>query len=201
MDQARAEDPTRRWTLLGQSMGSFVALDWALENPGRVERLVLCAPPFQLGFRPSMLKVKAAQLLVRFWPGFSQGNMILPSMLSHDQAVVREHMEDPLVHYRITARLFFEFQMMRASLQRRARELKVPTLILHGGDDPVATASGSERWATLAPKGMVEVRLYPGLYHEVLNELERDDIIASMIGWLERPVPSGGASTPLSASR
>jgi alpha-beta hydrolase superfamily lysophospholipase len=201
MDRAREEDPARRWTLLGQSMGSFVAVDWALENPGRVERLVLCAPPFQLGFRPSMLKVKAAQVLVRFWPGFSQGNMILPSMLSHDQAVIREHMEDPLVHYRITARLFFEFQMMRASLQRRAPDLKTPTLILHGGDDPVAMASGSERWAALAPRGLVDVRLYPGLYHELLNELERDDIIASMIGWLEQPFSARGASTPLPANR
>jgi alpha-beta hydrolase superfamily lysophospholipase len=201
MDRARAEEPERRWTLLGQSMGSFVALDWALENPGRVERLILCAPPFQLGFKPSMLKVKAAQALVRFWPGFSQGNMILPSMLSHDQAVIREHMEDPLVHYRITARLFFEFQMMRAALQRRAPELKVPTLILHGGEDPVAVAAGSERWAQLAPPGMVDVRVYPGLYHEVLNELERDDIIAAMIDWLERPAPAAGASRPTPSSR
>jgi alpha-beta hydrolase superfamily lysophospholipase len=202
MDRARAEEAACRWTLLGQSMGAFVALDWAIENPGRVDRLVLCAPPFQLGFRPSMIKVKAAQALVRFWPGFSQGNMILPSMLSHDQAVVREHMEDPLVHYRISARLFFEFQAMRASLHRRAPGLSVPTLILHGGDDPVALASGSERWAKLAPAGMVEVRVYPGLYHEVLNELERDDIIAAMIDWLERPAPAAArASRPLPSSR
>jgi acylglycerol lipase len=143
-----------------------------------------------------MLKVKAAQALVRFWPGFSQGNMILPSMLSHDQAVVREHMEDPLVHYRISARLFYEFQTMRASLQRRAGDLKTPTLILHGGDDAIAAPEGSERWARLAPAGMVTVRVYPGLFHEVLKEVERDEIIASMIEWLERP-----ASAPPEASR
>jgi len=197
MDRAQAENPTRRWTLLGQSMGAFVALDWALENPGRIERLILCAPPFQLAIRPSMLKVKAAQALVRFWPGFSQGNMILPSMLSHDQAVVREHMEDPLVHYRISARLFYEFQLMRASLQRRASELKTPTLVLHGGDDPIAAAEGSERWARLAPAGLVTVRVYPGLFHEILKEVERDEIIASMIDWLEHPVAAREASRPL----
>lgn len=201
MDRAQAENPTRRWTLLGQSMGAFVALDWALESPGRIERLILCAPPFQLAIRPSMLKVKAAQALVRFWPGFSQGNMILPSMLSHDQAVVREHMEDPLVHYRISARLFYEFQLMRASLQRRAPELKTPTLVLHGGDDHIAAAEGSERWARLAPAGLVTVRVYPGLFHEILKEVERDDIIASMIDWLERPVAAREASRPLPSTQ
>ncbi len=212
MDRAHAEAPDRTWTLLGQSMGSFIALDWALEHPARVERLVLCAPPFQLGFRPSLLKVKAAQAIARFWPGFSQGNMILPSMLSHDQAIVRAHMEDPLVHYRISARLFLEFQMMRGSLQRRAGDLRVPTLVIQGGEDHVAAPEGTQRWVGLAPKGLVELRLYPGLYHEVLAEVGREAIISDLIDWLERPAAAGapaassaernvGASTPPRASR
>jgi len=189
MDRARAAAPGRRWSLLGQSMGAFVALDWALENPGRVERLILCDPPFQLALRPSMIKVKAAQLLVRVWPGFSQGNMILPSMLSHDPEVVREHAMDPLVHYRITARLFLEFQAMRSSLRKRAGVLSTPTLLLHGGADPIATPEGSQRWAASARPGVVTLRLYPNLYHEVLKEVGRDEIIASMIAWLEDDPP------------
>lgn len=205
MDRAHAAAPDRTWTLLGQSMGSFIALDWALEHPARVERLVLCAPPFQLGFRPSLLKVKAAQALVRFWPGFSQGNMILPSMLSHDQAIVRAHMEDPLVHYRITARLFLEFQFMRASLMKRVGDLKTPTLVLQGGEDHVADPAGTQKWVKMAPKGLVELRFYPGLYHEVLAEVGRTEIIASLIDWLETPcaaaASTGGASTPRPASR
>jgi alpha-beta hydrolase superfamily lysophospholipase len=206
MDRAHAAAPDRTWTLLGQSMGSFVALDWALEHPARVERLVLCAPPFQLGFRPSFLKVKVAQAIARFWPGFSQGNMILPSMLSHDQAVIRAHMEDPLVHYKITARLFLEFQFMRASLMKRVGELKTPTLVLQGGEDHVADPLGSERWVKMVPEGMAELRLYPGLYHEVLAEVGRAEIIASLIDWLEKPPAARGraaegAATPRRASR
>ena len=185
MDRAASEAPARRWSLLGQSMGAFVALDWTLANPGRVERLVLCAPPFQLAFRPSLLKVKAAQLLVRVWPGFSQGNMILPSMLSHDPEVVREHAMDPLVHYRITARLFLEFQAMRSSLRKRARELSTPTLLLQGADDPITAPEGSQRWAESARPGIVTLRIYPGLYHEVLKEVGREKIIESLIDWLE----------------
>jgi len=185
MDRAKAAQPSRRWSLLGHSMGAFVALDWALLNPGRLERLVLSAPPFQLAFRPSMLKVKAAQLLVRVWPGFSQGNMILPSMLSHDPEVVREHAIDPLVHYRITARLFLEFQAMRSMLRKRARDLSIPALLLHGGADPIAAPEGTQRWAEAAPPGIVTLRLYPGLYHEVLKEVGREKIIASTIDWLE----------------
>jgi alpha-beta hydrolase superfamily lysophospholipase len=190
MDRATAELPGRRWSLLGQSMGAFVVLDWALANPGRVERLILCAPPFQLAFRPSMIKVKAAQLLVRFWPGFSQGNMILPSMLSHDQEVVRAHAADPLVHYKISARLFLEFQAMRTSLHRRSGDLRTPTLLLQGAEDHIAAPEGSRRWAGETRPGVVTLRIYPGLFHEVLWEVDRDAIIASMIDWLEAPPAS-----------
>jgi alpha-beta hydrolase superfamily lysophospholipase len=191
MDRARSERPERRWSVLGQSMGALVALDWALDHPERVERLILCAPPFQLVIRPSMIKVRAAQVLVRFWPGFSQGNMILPSMLSHDPEIVRAHMNDPLVHYRITARLFFEMQASRAAAARRARDLKQPTLLLHGGADPIADASGSARWARSTPDAIVTLRLYPGLYHEPLAETDRVQIISSMIDWLETPSAAG----------
>ena len=193
MDRARGEQPDRRWSILGQSMGALVALDWTLDHPDRVDRLILCAPPFQLVIRPSMLKVRAAQFLVRFWPGFSQGNMILPSMLSHDPEIVRAHMEDPLVHYRISARLFFELQASRAAAARRARELKHPTLLLHGGADPIADATGSARWARATPDAIVTLRLYPGLYHEPLAETDRAQIISSLIDWLEEPSPRAGA--------
>lgn len=190
MDRARAASPARRWSLLGQSMGALVALDWTLRHPDRVDRLILCAPPFALAIRPNMVKVRAAQLLVRVWPGFSQGNMILPSMLTHDQEIVRIHASDPLVHYKISARLFLEFQAMRASLQRRVKELRTPTLLLHGQSDPIADSRGSEAWAQAAPKGLVTLRLYPGLLHEVLNEVGRAGIIASMIDWLDaKPAP------------
>jgi lysophospholipase len=171
--------------LLGQSMGAFVALDWTLAHPSLLRGLVLCAPPFEVVLKPTMLKVRAAQLAARFWPGFTQGSTILPTMLSHDQEVVRAHAVDPLVHYRISARLFFEFQRMRYALIRSAPKLSVPTLILHGGADPIAAVAGSERWARTAPAGRVTLRVYPGLLHEILNEVERPRVLSDLGGWLE----------------
>jgi len=38
MDRAHGERPDRRWTILGQSMGALVALDWALDHPDRGTR-------------------------------------------------------------------------------------------------------------------------------------------------------------------
>jgi alpha-beta hydrolase superfamily lysophospholipase len=176
--------------ILGQSMGAFVALDWALLHPRDLRALVLCGAPFEVVLRPSMLKVKMAQLAAKIWPKFSQGNTILPSMLSRDQEIVRAHSIDPLVHYRISARLFFEFQKMRMELMRRASELPVDTLVIHGGADPIASVVGAQRWAARTPDGRVTCRFYPGLLHEVLNELERKDVLHDVVGWLDRVIPA-----------
>jgi len=176
-------------TLLGHSMGSFVSFDWSLRNPGRVQSLVLSAPPFELVLRPSMIKVKAAQLAARFWPGFSQGNMILPSMLSHDPEMIHAHANDPLVHYKISARLFLEFQKIRASLARSAPRLSSDALLLQGGNDPVAAPSGATRWAREATPGRLTLRLYPGFLHEVLHETERARVLADLGDWLDLKQP------------
>ena len=176
--------------ILGQSMGAFVALDWALGHPRDLRALVLCGAPFEVVLRPSMLKVKAAQLAAKIWPRFSQGNTILPSMLSRDQEIVKAHSLDPLVHYRISARLFFEFQKMRMELMRRASELPVDTLVIHGGADPIASVVGAQRWAARTPDKLCTCRFYPGLLHEVLNELERKDVLHDVVGWLDRVIPA-----------
>jgi alpha-beta hydrolase superfamily lysophospholipase len=180
--------------ILGQSMGAFVALDWALGHPRDIRALVLCGAPFEVVLKPSMIKVKAAQLAARIWPRFSQGNTILPSMLSRDPEVVRAHSVDPLVHYKISARLFFEFQRMRMELIRRAGDLPVDTLIIHGGADPISSVVGAQRWAARAPEGRVTCRLYPGLLHEVLNELEREEVMRDVLEWLEGVMPGGAAA-------
>ena len=194
--------PDLPWALLGQSMGALIALDWSLANPSAIRALVLCAPPFELALRPSMLKVYAAQAVVRFWPRFSQGTAIAPSMLSHDPEVVRAHRSDPLVHYRMSARLFLEFQTVRHALAHRARDVAVPTFVVQGAADPVTRASGTARWARAVGAGRAVYREYPGLLHEVLNEPEGPAVLEEIGRWLEGVLPrSGGDARPPALNR
>ena len=200
----RGGDGVRRWALLGHSLGALIALDWADRNPSGVDALVLSAPPFELSLRPSALKVHAARLLGRLWPGFSQSNQIPPSLLSHDPEVVRAHRADPYVHFRISARLFLEFQAMRRALARVAGTHSIPTLLIQGGADPVTSCLGSARWARAAKPGVVTYKEYPGLFHEVLNEPEGAAILDEIIAWLKQilsaPRQEGRAASNISTA-
>jgi acylglycerol lipase len=62
--------------------------------------------------------------------------------------------------------------------------ITVPTLILYGTEDRLAPPAGSEM--LLARIGAKDKRAtaYPGLFHEILNEPERDAVLAEIRGWL-----------------
>jgi lysophospholipase len=199
MDVLRGDEPAeRRWALLGHSMGGLIALDWANQNPSKVDALVLSAPPFELSLHPAAIKVHAARLIGLLWPGFSQSNQIPPSLLSHDPEVIRAHRADKLVHFRISARLFLELTRMRRALTSVAATHSIPTLIIQGGADPVTSGAGCAAWAKKAKSGVVTYREYPGLFHEVLNEVEGPAILDDVILWLKQAI--GGARQEPSSS-
>src|SRR5260221_13173690 len=92
----RKEDGGRRWALLGHSLGALIALDWSVVNPGRVDALVLSAPPFELSLHPAAIKVHAARLVGLLWPGFTPSNASPPPRLSHDPQRSRARRAHPL---------------------------------------------------------------------------------------------------------
>lgn len=196
MEVLQGQLGARRWAFLGHSMGALVALDWTDRNPGRAQALVLSAPPFELSLHPSSAKVHAARAIGLVWPGFSQGNGIPPSLLSHDPEVIRAHRSDPLVHFRISARLFIEMQNVRRELAQGAPKHALPTLVIQGGADPVTSRVGSAAWARSAPLGVVTYREYPGLFHEVLNEPEGPAILEEVMAWLKAALNHAGPASP-----
>jgi len=200
MEVLRQDGGARRWALLGHSLGALIALDWAYRNPRLVDALVLSAPPFELSIRPDAIKVHAARLIGLLWPGFSQSNQIPPSLLSHDPEVIRAHRADPLIHFRISARLFLEFQRMRRYLAGIAASNTIPTLIVQGGADPVTSCAGCATWAKTAKDGLVTYKEYPGLFHEVLNEPQGGAILDEIIVWLKQVLSRPRQEPPADSS-
>ncbi len=185
IERVSPEGDGRPLGLMGHSMGSLVALDWAIAHPSRTRALVLSAPPFELAMKPLVFKVWLARIAEFVVPALTQSNQIPPSLLSHDPEVVRAHRRDPLVHHRVSARLYVEYIRNRRRLFESAGTLAVPTLVIQGGADPVASAPATARWAERAPRGRATLRLYPGLYHEVLNEYEGPAILEELASWVE----------------
>ncbi len=71
-------------------------------------------------------------------------------------------------------------QRLPAALPR----LSVPLLVLRGTDDPICPLAGSVMGYEAVSSADKTLRRYPGLYHEVYNEPEREQILTDLIFWL-----------------
>jgi len=102
--------------------------------------------------------------------------------------VVDRYKQDPLVHDRVS---FGMAKNLMDSIQwifEHAGQLSIPLLLMHGTEDRIAYVQGSQEFAARA-NGKVAFKLWDGLYHEIHNEPEQQQVFAYMIDWLDKQLP------------
>ena len=171
--------------LLGHSMGGAFAAAYATANQGRLSALVLSAPALHLASSPRW-QALTVQALAAVAPRAGV-TRIDPAGLSHDTAVVASFASDPLVwHGRFPARTAVELYRASRLAFAGAGELGLPTLILHGDTDPIVPVRSSPQFFAALGSEDKELQIFPGLYHEPFNELDKGAQIAVLLEWLSR---------------
>lgn len=175
--------------LLGHSMGGLVAASYLLERSHAVRLLVLSAPLFALANPVRGARLAQARAASRLTPWLSLATAIQPEMLSHDPEVVAAYATDPLVHRVANARWFTEQDAAQKRCLAHAADLEVEgLLVMYGGEDRLVDSGGAERFyqgATVADRQRLA---YPGLRHEIFNEVERNRPLADLERWLGQRV-------------
>ncbi|MFO1198313.1 MAG: GNAT family N-acetyltransferase [Burkholderiaceae bacterium] len=181
---AFAADLGRTPALLGHSLGGALAAELVVVRGLRPRRLVLSSPALATGL--SGVQRVLLALLERVAPSLAIGNGLDPDALSHDPAVVRAYLSDPLVHDRICARLLRWLVDAGEGAIRGASALAVPTLLMVAGADRLVDPSGSRRFADAAPAGRLTLAWYDAHFHEIFNERagERDRVLADLDAWI-----------------
>jgi alpha-beta hydrolase superfamily lysophospholipase len=182
-----ADDAGGPLVLVGHSFGGLLAIAYALGRPTRLDRAIFSAPALVPKVKVPAWKQALAGVLPKIAPRASFANEIDPNVLSRDPAVGRIYVSDPLVHKQITAGLYAGTIARGESFIARAPELRVPFLLLHGRDDQIVDPSGSERFFAGATAPGRAFRLYPGLYHEIFNEVEKEKVFQDIDSWLTQP--------------
>jgi alpha-beta hydrolase superfamily lysophospholipase len=173
-----------RTILLGHSMGALLALDYAMAHPRQLLAVVASAPALR-GAPVSAWKFALARVAKLVAPGQGFPHGLDESGMSRDPQVVALRREDPLMHDRITPRLFFGLEGARQRIIADARRLAVPTLVLQGMEDRVVDPRGAIEFNALAPPTMARLITYPSAYHEIFNDLDRELVIRDLAAWLD----------------
>ncbi len=187
--RARAEHPGLPIVLLGHSLGSFFAQAYAFDHSKTIDGLVLSGTA-AFGDRTG----PARRLDEIALDGEAPRTPF--DWLSRDPAEVDAYIADPLCGFSRKPNAADSFARVSARLKDPPEIAKIrkdlPIYILVGDKDPV-----NQHLTLLKPlvdryrdAGLsdLEVKVYPGGRHEMLNETNRAEVVADLTAWLERVV-------------
>ena len=186
-DEAGRQFPGRPICLYGHSLGGQITLNYALERRPAVLGVVVSAPWLKLVYRPPAWKVGLAQLLANVLPGFTQETGLDTAIpMTHDAALLAAYPDQHLTHAKMSARLGMDALRQGEALLARAGEFSLPLLVLHGGADGVFKPETSQDFVARAASADKTFKVYPGLYHEIHNEVEREHVFRDVLAWLDQ---------------
>ena len=182
--EARVSHPNLPLFLFGHSMGSLIVLRTASLLDDKPAGTILSAPPISVadGLFPWLRSLAAFGS--RCFPWLRLVRMG-GKRLSRDPNVVSDFRSDPLVfHGRIPTRTGAEVLRVGEDVGQRASQITQPLLVLQGTADAVVSASATEEFYQATGSGDKTIRLYPGLYHDLPREPEKEEICREITSWI-----------------
>ena len=170
--------------LYGHSMGGNLILNYLLRNSDGIIGAIATGPYLRLGFDPPKWKVLLAKLSANVYPALSQPTGLERVALARSPQIIDEYENDPLVHDRMTASFFINIHQAGINAIARSKELEIPILLMHGSEDRLTSPEGSKDFHANAGSN-VTFHLLEGLYHEVHNEPEKNQVFKIQFEWIE----------------
>jgi alpha-beta hydrolase superfamily lysophospholipase len=186
----------------GHSLGSLIGLAYLLDHSAGLAGAVLCGLPLDVetaaatgpvleGFAAAGLRDEPVSDLLSGNNATFEPARTAFDWLSRDPAEVDAYIADPLCGdgNPLTYGYLIDLFAIVAPAPGRLDEIACPVLLIAGDQDP---AAGMGAHPTALAKALTaagienDLTLYEDARHELLNETNRDEVTADVIGWLER---------------
>lgn len=183
--RAAADHPELPIFVLGHSMGGLIATTYTVRDREHLAGCLVSGPALLTSQPIPLLQKWVIQLLSKCFP--SVGAIQLDaSGISRDPEVLKAYQNDPMVHSgKLSARILSELLRASEQLQLDWPKVDLPLLAMHGGDDQLTSPEGSKWLVENSGSSDAELKIYPGLYHEIFNEKEKLQVFKTVVEWLE----------------
>jgi acylglycerol lipase len=189
---AKCENPGLPVFLLGHSAGGVTSCVYALDHQAEIDGLICESFAYELPVPDLALSfLKGLSYITPHTHIFSLNN----KDFSRDPNVVESMNEDILIKGESqpaqTARV-----MINASsrLKEEFPKIKIPVLIMHGTLDKATKPSGSQHFYEQTGSVDKTLKLYEGHYHDLLNDTEKEIVMADIQNWIDERIPAGESS-------
>lgn len=206
----RKEHPNLPIYLFGHSMGSFAAQRYIMDYPNEINGLILAGSNGEQGFTLTAGKIiskiemlfrgkKAKSKLMNTLTFGSYNKHFEPQTtgsewLTRDKEELAKYLANPYCGTIFPTSFYYYFLDSLQYIEAEDNFHKIPTalpiFIISGDQDPVGdfgqgVVKLKERYENQGVKDL-EIKLYKGARHELLNEINRDKVTEDIINWLER---------------
>jgi lysophospholipase len=174
--------------VLGHSMGGLIVARLLQESDAAslpLRGALLSSPCLALKLTVPQWKQRVAAVLDRLAPTFRMPNGIESSSVSRSPEIVESYSVDPLIESRVSVRWFTQLQRAMNLAIADAGTINQPIFVLQAGADLLVDPDKSIQFVEKAASSDKNIKVYPGLYHELLNEPERRQVFEEMLEWIK----------------
>jgi alpha-beta hydrolase superfamily lysophospholipase len=180
---AKSRNPGLAVFLLGHSAGGVVSSTFALDHQAELAGFICESFAFKVPAPDAALAViKGLSYLAPRLPVLKLKN----EDFSRDPIAVRILNSDPLTLNEVQpAKTVAALVRANERLRREFPRITLPVLILHGTADKATMPSGSQFFHDTAGSRDKTLRLYDGHFHDLLNDVGKQAVLADIRGWIE----------------
>ncbi len=186
IDRAKKMFPNKPIFLYGHSMGGNVVVNYALRKDVGLKGVVASSPFLGLAFEPPVWKIKMAKFLRKIFPKMTLNGDLDVSKISQISEEVEKYKNDKMVHGKVGLVYSLDFIEMGKWAVENANKLNLPMLLVHGTADGLTSCKASEEFAKKTD--FATFKKYEGGYHELHNDLCRNEFINDILDWLNTQI-------------
>lgn len=172
--------------VFGHSLGSLALIRLLAEKRINIRGAIVTGAALSPGESLNSLLVHSAKLTGRFMPWLPLQKLD-PKDLSRDTALITEHLGDPYWNrQRIYAGTLEQILMAIEKARKKISRIDTPILIMHGTADALTSPESSKLLFNSIASTDKKLVLMDGLKHELLNEIERQQVMDEIVSWLDK---------------
>lgn len=185
---ARSENPGLPVFVLGHSAGGVIATSYVFEHQDEIAGLISESFAYDVGLPGiASLLLKGISHITPHLHVFTLKNEIF----SRDPEVVAAMNNDPLIaNESQPAETAAELLKAADRLTENFTKFTVPVLIIHGTDDKATRPAGSQYFYDHAASTDKTLKLYEGHYHDLLNDIDKEIVMADIQNWIDARIPA-----------
>jgi len=185
LNRVRLRLPNKPVFLLGHSMGGGICSMYCITRQPDIRGVILSAPTVKISKDISPFFQKISPMLSRLFPKLPTVKLETAA-LSRDPEILKKRNNDPLVYQgRILLRTGAEILQATRLIQTQMERISLPLLILHGTEDRFADVEGSKMLYDGVKERDKTLKLYDGLFHEIMNEPEKEQVLHDIVTWMK----------------